>query len=64
MAAAVAPELLLDCPDQNDSAFHIALASRAEEALLQGESPADFWLPDVGLGFPLFRHYQHLPHLA
>ncbi|MCZ6682039.1 MAG: 6-pyruvoyl-tetrahydropterin synthase-related protein [Planctomycetota bacterium] len=64
MAAAVAPELLLDCPDQNDSAFHIALASRAKEALLQGESPADFWLPDVGLGFPLFRHYQHLPHLA
>ncbi len=63
MAAAVTPELAVDCPDLNDSAYHIALAQRADEALGRGESPVDFWYPDVGLGFPLFHHYQHLPHL-
>eukprot|EP00949_MAST-11_sp_MAST-11-sp1_P002237 g2237.t1 len=26
--------------------------------------PIDFHLPGVGLGFPLFSHYHHLPHAA
>jgi hypothetical protein len=63
VAVGVVPELLIDCPDLNDSAYHIALALRADEALQRGDSPIDFWYPDVGMGFPLFRHYQHLPHL-
>ncbi len=63
VATAIIPELLIDCPDLNDSAYHVALALRADEALQRGESPIDFWYPDVGMGFPLFRHYQHLPHL-
>jgi len=59
-AAAIARELFLDVPDLNDSAFHLALALRAREA----SNPADFWLREVGLGFPVFHGYQHLPHLV
>ncbi len=64
VAVGVAPEVLLDAPDLNDSAYHVALASRADEAWQRGDSPIDFWYPDVALGFPLLRHYQHLPHVA
>lgn len=63
VAVGVAAELCLDCPDLNDSAYHLALALRADEAAQRGDAPIDFWYPDVALGFPLFRHYQHLPHL-
>ena len=63
VAAGVAPELAIDCPDLNDSAYHVTLALRADEALQRGQSPVDFWEPDIALGFPLLRHYQHLPHL-
>jgi len=62
--ASVAPELAIDAPDVNDSALHLGLAKRASEALARGESPIDFWHPDVGLGYPVFHHYQHLPHLT
>ena len=64
VVAAVAPELAIDGPDLNDSALHLGLAKRASEALARGESPIDFWHPDVGLGYPVFHHYQHLPHLT
>lgn len=64
VAIGVAPEVLLDAPDLNDSAYHVALALRADEAWQRGQSPIDFWYPDVALGFPLLRHYQHLPHIA
>src|SRR6266852_3367635 len=62
--ASVAPELAVDGPDVNDSALHLGLAKRASEALARGASPIDFWHPDVGLGYPVFHHYQHLPHLT
>jgi hypothetical protein len=62
--ASIVPELAVDGPDLNDSALHLGLAKRASEALARGESPIDFWHPDVGLGYPVFHHYQHLPHLA
>jgi len=62
--AAVVPELAVDGPYLNDSALHLGLAKRASEALARGESPIDFWHPDVGLGYPVFHHYQHLPHLT
>jgi hypothetical protein len=58
---AVVPELRIGAPDLNDSALHLTLAMRADEAITRGESPIDFWHPDVGLGYPIFRHYQHLP---
>ena len=64
VAIGVAPEVLLDAPDLNDSAYHVALALRADEAWQRGQLPIDFWYPDVALGFPLLRHYQHLPHIA
>jgi hypothetical protein len=64
VAAGVLRETAIDCPDLNDSALHLSLTLRASEALAQGANPLDFWYPDVALGFPVFRHYQHLPHLV
>lgn len=64
VALGVTPELRIDCPDLNDSAYHVAIAIRMHEALDRGESPIDFWYSDIGMGFPLLRHYQHLPHLC
>ena len=64
VAAGAVPELVINCPDLNDSAYHVAIAQRMKEALARGESPIDFWYPDVALGFPLLRHYQFLPHLS
>ena len=63
VAAGVTPELTINCPDLNDSAYHLSIAQRMKEALARGESPIDFWYPDIALGFPLLRHYQFLPHL-
>ncbi len=63
VAIGVTPELAINCTDLNDSTYHLAIAQRMKEALARGESAIDFWYPDVGLGFPLLRHYQHLPHL-
>lgn len=63
VAVGVTLELRLSCTDLNDSTYHLAIAQRMKEALARGESPIDFWYPDIALGFPLLRHYQHLPHL-
>jgi len=62
----LAPELTIDCADLNDSALHRALIQRAAQTLEPGAdgNPVDFWFSDVGMGFPVFRHYQHLPHLV
>lgn len=57
-------ELAVDGPDLIDSALHLGLAKRASEALSRGESPIDFWHPDIGLGYPVFHHHQHLSHLT
>jgi hypothetical protein len=61
---ALIPELRIQSPDLNDSALHQALAVRADESLSRSESALDFWFADVGLGFPVFHHYQPLPHLT
>ena len=61
---ALVPELRIDSPDLNDSALHLALTVRTDEALSRSGSPLDFWFPDVGLGFPVLHHYQPLPYLT
>jgi len=58
------PELRLAIPSHNDDAFHYMFVQRASAALTNGDNPFDFWVPDLGLGFPQFLYYQHLPHLA
>src|ERR1700730_10777164 len=58
------PELRLAIPSHNDDAFHYMFVQRASSVLTNGGNPFDFWVPDLGLGFPQFLYYQHLPHLA
>jgi hypothetical protein len=58
------PELRLALPSYNDNAYHYLFIQSANAALTAGDNPFDFWLPQLGLGFPQFLYYQHLPHLA
>ncbi len=58
------PEVALESPVLNDDTLHLALVGRTVEALERGEDPTDFWVPDFVQGYPLFHHYQHLPHLV
>ncbi len=58
------PELRLELPSYNDNATHYLLIRCANAALTGGDNPFDFWLPQLGLGFPQFLYYQHLPHLV
>jgi hypothetical protein len=58
------PEIALDTPDLNDNALHYTLVQRAAEALERGEDPTDPWVPTFVQGYPLFHHYQHLPHVT
>ncbi len=57
------PEVALEPPVLNDDTLHLTLVGRTVEALERGEDPSDFWVPDFVQGYPLFHHYQHLPHL-
>lgn len=47
----------------NDSAFHVAMIRWARSRIDQGHIPLDGWYPYLGVGFPLFHHYQSLPHI-
>jgi hypothetical protein len=49
--------------DLNDSSYHFAMLRWARNVIDQGKSPLDGWYPDLGLGQPLFHHYQSLPHI-
>ncbi len=57
-------EILDPPPYFNDNVLHLALVRAASEALDRGADPTDFWFPLVTQGYPLFHHYQHLPHVA
>ncbi len=63
-AVALAPEMSIPVPSNNDDANHFAYIQRADEALGRGGNVIDFWAPEMELGFPPFVYYQHLPHLA
>ena len=45
----------------NDEVLHLTATQDASLALRQNLDPTDFWLAQIGLGFPLFHYYQHLP---
>ena len=48
----------------NDEVLHLTATQEASLALRQNLDPTDFWLTGIGLGFPLFHYYQHLPHVV
>jgi hypothetical protein len=63
-AVALWPEVSVPVPSLNDDAVHYLVVQRASDALATGENPLDHWLPEIELGFPMFRYYQHLPQVA
>jgi hypothetical protein len=62
-AIALLPELLVGVANINDDAFHWAFIQRGIDVLARGENVLEFWVPQLGLGFPQFLYYQSLPHL-
>ncbi len=56
-------EVATPAPSLNDEVLHFTATQQASSILQTGKDPTDFWLPQIGLGFPLFHHYQHLPHI-
>lgn len=58
------PEVAVETPTLNDNTLHLALVQRAADALERGEDPTDPWVSSFVEGYPLFHHYQHLPHVA
>jgi hypothetical protein len=57
------PEVAIPAPWLNDGVLHLLNLQSTAVALAGGRNPTDFWLPPVGLGYPLFHYYQHLPYL-
>jgi hypothetical protein len=47
----------------NDTLFHLRLIDSAVDAISHGKDITDPWLGTTSLGFPVFHHYQHLPHV-
>ena len=58
------PEVGIQVPDLNDRVLHLAALDRASSVLDLGTGFTDPWLDSIGMGYPLFHHYQHLPYLA
>ena len=48
---------------RNDNVFHLSAINTAVEAITQRQDFTDPWQRTMGMGFPLFHHYQHLPQL-
>jgi hypothetical protein len=63
-AVAYRSELLVRAPEVNDAVFHLGLMQRMSDVWDAGGNPLDPWIPYWGLGFPVLRYYQHLPHVT
>ncbi len=63
-AILLAPEIAIERMPVNDLVFHLAASERMEQALARAEPFIDPWVSEWSLGFPLWRSYQPLPHLA
>lgn len=55
-------EIAIPTVNLNDEVLHLTAIQEASMILRQNLNLTDFWLSQIGLGFPLFHHYQHLPH--
>ena len=58
------PEVGIRVLDLNDRVLLLAALDRASSSLALGTGFTDSWLDSIGMGYPLFHHYQHLPYLA
>lgn len=58
-AIAYRSEVTDGAPEVNDAIFHLALVDR-----VSATGSLDPWIPYWGMGFPVLRYYQHLPHVA
>ncbi len=47
----------------NDRVAHLLLIDSVVDAITHGNDITDPWHGSLSLGFPLFHHYQHLPHV-
>jgi hypothetical protein len=54
---------ILPALEPNDSAVHLSMVRWAMERIQGGHLPFDGWFANLGLGSPLFHHYQSLPHI-
>jgi hypothetical protein len=50
--------------DLNDGSFHAAYVRWAADRVRAGRTPFDGLFTSLGLGFPIFHHYQVLPHVV
>ncbi len=60
---ALLPSLANDSPNLNDHVFHLLNLQRTVDAFRAGQDPTDAWQRAIGMGFPIFHYYQHLPYL-
>ena len=54
---------LLRASSLNDGSFQLAYLRWATDRLRSGRTPFDGLFNGLGLGFPIFHHYQVVPHL-
>jgi Bacterial membrane protein YfhO/6-pyruvoyl-tetrahydropterin synthase related domain len=57
------PELTVLSPELNDNVFHYALTLSMQREFAAGGNILDHWVPYWSMGYPVFHHYQHIPHL-
>jgi hypothetical protein len=57
------PEVAIQSPMLNDGVLHLLALEQTAASLAAGQNPTDSWLATIGLGYPLFHHYQHLAYL-
>jgi hypothetical protein len=60
---AIRAEFLVRAAPLNDEVMHLLLVRATNAAIGLGQDPTDFWLPGIGLGYPLSHHYQHLAYV-
>ena len=58
------PEIAVKTPGSNDIVLHVVLTDLAAQTIIQGQDFTDPWLGTMGMGYPPFHYYQHLPHVA
>jgi hypothetical protein len=58
------PDLAVKIPDRNDTGMHLLYTDMAVKAITNGQNFTDPWQSTMGMGFPVFHYYQHLPHVT
>ncbi|MCH8282892.1 MAG: hypothetical protein IIC96_19685 [Chloroflexi bacterium] len=58
------PEVAVKVIDLNDTGMHLLATDLAVEAIDRRQDFTDPWLGAIGMGYPLFHYYQHLPHIS